>query len=75
MVGEIENGTDVYKPLVPATTTTQKAGVTDTQVGDKKGGNAVVAGVVPVILLLLIAAVIGVVLFIKMKKRKIHASE
>ena len=74
MVGEIENGTDVYKPLVPATTTTQKAGVTDAQV-DKKGGNAVIAGVVPVILLLLIAAVIGIVLFIKMKKRIIHASE
>ena len=73
MVGEIENGTDVYKPLVP-TTTTRKAGVTDAQV-DKKGGNAVIAGVVPVILLLLIAAVIGIVLFIKMKKRKIHASE
>lgn len=71
MVGEIENGTDVYKPL-NSVTQDPNMGATEEQ----KGGNGkVIAGVIPVICLLIIAAVVGILLFLKMKKQKIHAAE
>jgi len=71
LVGEIENGTDVYKPL-NSVTQDPNMGATE----EHKGGNGkVIAGVIPVICLLIIAAVVGILLFLKMKKQKIHAAD